>query len=157
MKSTYHSADQMVRAFDIRNGSCELPKQTELRFSGQWPLGAPFYYGGFENPRCTYIFPLVPGRVAEGRYDYYSEEPVSAPGSARALACGIIRVLPATPAQEAEMLRRVAEDMSAEPSGQSVDDYEGRQRVLRYIEVRFKMLGLTEKVPGLPGPPLPGE
>jgi hypothetical protein len=156
MRTNYNFVPSRFRVFDVRDGVSQVPQEVGLRFCYGSTFGLPIYWGTLVNPQSTYVFPLSPRHVAAEDYSRVNRGRLSTPGS-RTLANGIIRVRPADPAEELRMLRMVAADMAEKPERQDVEDFKARQRVLRYVELRFKKLGIAEKVPGLSTPTVPDE
>jgi hypothetical protein len=157
-RSDYVRAAPMIRVFYIHGGTCKLPKETAVRFTCESAEAFPIFFCRFENPRSTYIFPLVPGDIADEDYSLLNEGRVSGPVNPTTLAEGILRVRSASAGKEVKMLKKVAGEMAEKPLDQEAGDSEARQRILRYVQQRIEKLGITDwKVPGLPTQLAPGE
>jgi hypothetical protein len=138
LRSDYVCAERMIAVFKITEGRAVVPAKIATRFSYSTLMDIPVYFGLFENPKSTYVFPLVPGYVAEEPYYYANHGRLSAPGWKEDSDHTHIVVLRASPDEETELLRAVSAEMAEVP--ELVSDLAVRQQVLEYARRRISEL-----------------
>lgn len=152
--SRYVGAPDKVSAFPIHEGRCRVPDETDVRQTFSSGMGWPIWFWRMENPRGTYVFPLVAGHVPWRPLSFAVPHcSVSAPDGADAAARGELRVRSAPWRQEAQMLWDLAGIMRVTPPKQKETDSDARRRVLEHIRQRCAVLGVPEVWPAreLPG------
>jgi len=148
MVSTFVGSPDMVNCYTIEDGEVAVPPKKELRFYYDSPVGVPLYIGRYENPRDTFLYPIVSGCVSKepsflaGRSEYGVTASRGPPE--------IIRVVSASPRQEWDTLTNLRGHMRATFEWQKQSDNEARTRVLKYIEKRRRELKMAHG-PGVTG------
>jgi hypothetical protein len=140
-RSRFEAAPEMVRVFDIREGTATLPELSEVRFSWYTGMTSRSFIGKFMNAESTYLYPLVPGYLPGERY--FLGDGGANNFTPKRLPPNVFKLTKCDADTELDNLQTIDSQMQHCPEEQRESDRRARDAIRQYIGSRIRELQQT--------------